>query len=149
MENNKYILAKYDVSGIQSYIFATNRLRENAGASFQVTRVLDEFLPEAFREAALLSDVKVLTDWKEADQLQLPEHSEAMAELIYIGGGNAMALFRDRELFRKVGQLLGIKVAHNCMGIDVAAASIDTDLSDFAADRDKLDLEMEDRKSVV
>ena len=49
-KRNTYILAKFDVSGIQQYIFATNRLRENVGASSQVTKILEEYLPIAIGE---------------------------------------------------------------------------------------------------
>ena len=68
-KSNTYILAKYDVSGIQQYIFATNRLRENVGASFQVTRILEEYLPEAIKAATapqqenITESINVL-DWK-------------------------------------------------------------------------------------
>ena len=31
-KRNTYILAKFDVSGIQQYIFATNRLKENVAS---------------------------------------------------------------------------------------------------------------------
>ena len=75
-KSNTYILAKYDVSGIQQYIFATNRLRENVGASFQVTRILEEYLPEAIKAATapqqenITESINVL-DWKIQDELRI------------------------------------------------------------------------------
>lgn len=148
MGNNKsdYILAKFDVGGIQDYIFATNRLRENAGASYQVTRIMEEFLLESFREAADEENVEVLLDWKLADRLRLPQDERMMAEVIYIGGGNAVALFRNLEFFCRVGEKLGIKAAVKCQGVYLTAAYIETDLSDFAADRRRLDQEMNEKK---
>lgn len=101
MENKRsdYILAKFDIGGIQDYIFATNRLRENAGASYQVTRIMEEFLLESFQEAADEENVKVLLDWKLAELLCLQQDERIMAEIIYIGGGNAVALFRNLGFF--------------------------------------------------
>lgn len=140
-KSNDYILAKYDVSGIQSYIFATNRLRENAGASYQVTRILEEFLPEAMEGA--LSDkgeVKtVITKWDSQDSLSLPEDDGIQAEIVYIGGGNAVVLYRTKEQYIKVGQRLGRKVAENCQGLYLAATCIDTKLIDFRSDVKRLD----------
>ena len=80
MGNKKsdYVLAKFDVGGIQDYIFATNRLRENAGGSYQVTRIMEEFLLESFREAADQENVEVLLDWKLADRLRLPQDERMM-----------------------------------------------------------------------
>ena len=148
MGNNKsdYILAKFDVGGIQDYIFATNRLRENAGASYKVTRIMEEFLLESFREAADEKNVEVLLDWKLADRLRLPQDERMMAEVIYIGGGNAVALFRNLEFFCRAGEKLGIKAAVKCQGVYLTAAYIETDLSDFAADRRRLDQEMNEKK---
>ena len=140
-KSNDYILAKYDVSGIQSYIFATDRLRENAGASYQVTRILEEFLPEAMK--GVLSDngeVKtVITKWDRQDSLSLPEDEGIQAEIVYIGGGNAVVLYRTKEQYIKVGQNLGRKVAENCQGLYLAAACIDTKLIDFRSDMKRLD----------
>lgn len=139
---NDYLLAKYDVSGIQDYIFATNRLRENAGASHQVTEVLEKHLLEAFREAAAQEGVPIELDWGLDDRLRLTEDAKIMAEIVYIGGGNAMALFRSRSLYHRVGQRLGIMAAKNCQGIYLAAASIETSLQDFVGDKARLDEEM-------
>lgn len=143
-KNSKYILAKYDVSGIQDYIFATNRLRENAGASYQVTRVLDEFLLEAFRDAA--DPDEVVLDWRKEDGFGFLDNEDIKAEIIYIGGGNAMAIFRDGELFYKIGEKLGIMAAKSCQGLSLAVSYIETDLLDFADDRKKLDGKMDKMK---
>lgn len=143
-KNSKYILAKYDVSGIQDYIFATNRLRENAGASYQVTRVLDEYLVEAFQEAAVQDEI--ILDWSVEDKFSLPESENIKAEIIYIGGGNAVVLFRDHELFRKIGERMGMKAAENCQGLSLVVSYIETDLLDFAEDRKRLDDKMSKMK---
>ena len=146
---SNYILAKFDVSGIQDYIFASNRLRENAGASCQVTRILGEFLTEAFKEAADLRQAEIRLDWQEAKALRLPEDERIMAEILYIGGGNAVALFRDPELFRRTGEKLAVKAAENCQGIYLATAHIQTNLKDFAADKEALDSEMDKVKRTM
>lgn len=138
--NSRYILAKYDVSGIQDYIFATNRLQEIAGASYQVTRVLEEFLIQVFRQEA--SPEEVILEWNNGDGLRLLEHENIRAEIIYIGGGNAVVLFRDRKLFCKTGEKLAIQAINNCQGLCLVAAYIETELHNFADDIKKLEQEM-------
>ena len=44
------------------------------------------------------------------------------------------------------GRKLGIKAAVKCQGVYLTAAYIETDLSDFAADRRRLDQEMNEKK---
>ena len=39
--DNKRIYAVYDITGIQSYVFGSNKLKENAGASKLVGNVLN------------------------------------------------------------------------------------------------------------
>lgn len=132
MKSN-YILAKYDVSGIQDYIFTTNRLREIAGASYQVTRILEEYLVEALQEIAHVHQIKVVTDW-EGQKVLLPDKEQVKAEIIYIGGGNAVVLFREIELFCQVGEILGKRLAAECQGIYLVTAYIQTGLDNFSED---------------
>ena len=141
-----YFLAKYDISGIQRYIFATNRLKENVGASYQVTKILEEYLPEAVREAVFPQYTSVI-DWKEEENLSITENQSIMAEIIYIGGGNAMVLFRDIDTFQKVSQFLAERVAQNCQGLYLAAAYIDTDLKSFQNDVKRLDKRLSENKA--
>ena len=135
-----YILAKFDVSGIQDYIFATNRLQENAGASYQVTRVLDEFLIDTCDE--VLGEEAVVDEGPEETSLRLPGKESSEAEILYIGGGNAMVLFRNRGTYEEVRKKLTYKVMKNCQGIYLAVACIETELKDFLKDREKLDTQL-------
>lgn len=152
MPSDNYLLAKFDVSGIQSYIFATNRLRENVGASSQVTKILEEYLPQSIEEAvkeAGYRETQAVLLWKKQDKLEIAENTELQAEIIYIGGGNAMVLFRKEELFMAVGRKLGEKTARNCQGLSVAAAAVklEWDKENFGEAMRKLDVEMAVRKA--
>ena len=122
--SNDYILAKYDISGIQRYIFATNRLKENVGASCQVTKILEVYLPDSIREAVTQTDAYVI-DWQKEDKLQLLKNQSIIVEIIYIGGGNALVLFQGMEVCQQVSRNLARKVAENCQGIYLAAAYVE------------------------
>ncbi|MDO4272601.1 MAG: hypothetical protein Q4D16_02945 [Eubacteriales bacterium] len=137
-KSDPYILAKFDVSGIQSYIFASNRLQENVGASCQVTRILEEFLPDSIKEEIIFPQDYVL-DWEKEDRLCILEKENLKAEIVYIGGGNAVVLFRGRQEFEKVSQSLGRKVAENCQGIYLVSAYVEkTELQNFKSDMEEL-----------
>lgn len=145
-KSSTYILAKFDVSGIQQYIFASNRLRENVGASCQVTRILEEFLPEAIEESIILPQ-ECIVKWEEEDRLSILERENIKAEIIYIGGGNAMVLFGGREIFQSVCRNLGRKTAENCQGIYLAVAYIESSLQNFRNDIDELTENMAKNKA--
>lgn len=89
--NFGFVLLAVATSGIQSYIFGSNRLKENIGASYLVKQATEDWAFEALRAVAPqnnlatnneLDDSKVIT----ADNLDV--------EVIYAGGGNFVALFR-------------------------------------------------------
>lgn len=144
MKIKKRILAKYDVSGIQSYIFATNRLRENMGASYNVGSVLKQLLPEAIRESVALDSGKTVeTDWKKADNGKFlsVDNQEIAAEILYIGGGNAVVIYEDEMLYNKASRLFAIKTAEQCQGITVVSAGVSME-DDYSNDMARLNQEL-------
>lgn len=156
-----FILTKYDVSGIQNYIFATNRLQENMGASYNVTRVLNEFLPDALDAALHEADNSmqgkdpcksiIIKEWTtknndgQLQPLSIKKNPDIAAEVVYIGGGNAMVIYRSRELCRITDQLFAQRVTEACHGIMVFAAHICTRMENFSEDRKNL----EDRLAAI
>ena len=88
----------------------------------------------------------IILDWSVEDKFSLPASENIKAEIIYIGGGNAVVLFRDHELFRKIGERMGMKAAENCQGLSLVVSYIETDLLDFAEDRKRLDDKMSKMK---
>lgn len=147
MSENKYQLAKYDVSGIQSYIFATNRLRENVGASNNVRRILEKFLPEAIEEAVseeqeIISDWANIPDW----EFRLPQNEKIAAEIVYIGGGNAVVAYRHKTLCKEVARLLAQRTVEECRGVTVFAVSVETDFKNYAEDIGRLDEKLAEAK---
>lgn len=76
-----YTLTILDVSGVQNYLFDSNRLPHNIGASYLVERATHEWIDEA---ASNLQGGNI-------------EDSNVEYELVYSGGGNAVLLFDSRE----------------------------------------------------
>jgi hypothetical protein len=116
------ILAVYDTTGIQSYIFSSNKLAENVGGSKLVADIFSKKLPEVIETVTRQPRI----DRRKGDVL----NPELNAEIIYEGGGNAFVAFRDEQTFQSVTQKFLTGVSVNAPGIGIAVAAIETDFGD-------------------
>lgn len=85
-----------NVTGIQSYIFQSNKLAENIGASYIIeNQIYNDLMKNVLSE-------QFGNRWK-GDEWKTPPHTvyisqngEVDCEIGYIGGGNALLLFRNK-----------------------------------------------------
>jgi hypothetical protein len=99
-----------DTSGIQDYIFSSNRLRENIGASHLVSEVCDKWL-----KTILYQNIGV----HEKQQENPIEISGLNAELVYSGGGNALLIFKSRQLAVDFTRILSRRLLEEAPGINL------------------------------
>lgn len=79
-----------DTRSIQKYVFASNKLKTNAGASYLVDSIFSDLM-----ENHVLDRSKMPPEhWRDADTVQIfdPKNAECEYEVIYIGGGNMFIL---------------------------------------------------------
>ena len=94
----------FDTRSIQKYIFSSNRLKTNIGASFLVESAFARELLHVLRELFGESEVDDAT-WRKVES---PDWTrmEQRCRIGYIGGGNALVLFReettDEELVKVI-----------------------------------------------
>ena len=88
----RYKAILFDTRSIQSYIFSGNQLKTNIGASYLVERVFDDVLLPVLR-SVLGEDALDAETWMNVEEPCWDEMSTA-ARVGYIGGGNALILFR-------------------------------------------------------
>lgn len=114
-------LVVLETPGIQRYVFGSNRLRENVGASHLVYLATtgwllqspDEFLPSRHN----------IADGRRQDDVGVIETGELDAELLYAGGGNTVILFRCQESARTFAETLSIKLLQEAPGLEVVLVS--------------------------
>lgn len=91
-------LTIYDISGIQKFIFATGKLKEQVGGSNIVHKIMYETLPSLLNDGGVVDK-----DWVEADYNPFDfSKKKIKGNVVYIGGGNAMAAFEDEATMMKV-----------------------------------------------
>ena len=127
------ILAIYDMSGIQKFIFATNKIREIIGASIIVHDALYENIPELFDEK----------NWQENNTF-----SSDKSGIVYIGGGNALVLYETEEEYQeKTTTLLENVFLQSGGAIRVFSAFIELDeKKSFSENQKDLMSELDKRK---
>lgn len=124
-------LTLYDVTGIQSFIFASNKAKENIGGSIYVQKIFEEGLVRCVEELG-----KIKTNWQDSTHLEMKTDTNLKAEVIYIGGGNAMVLFNSKETAVEVTKQLSKKILEETQAtLGVAVAYQETNLDNFQEDR--------------
>jgi hypothetical protein len=124
------ILAVYDTVGIQNYIFSSNKLAENVGASKLVADIFRTVLPDTVR-----CFEERLPEWRKGGELD----PSLKAEIIYQGGGNAYAAFADHSTFQDVTKAFLTEVCKLAPRVGIAVSAIETCFSDYTSDFEKLD----------
>lgn len=107
----KLTVTVLDTTGIQSYIFGSNRLRENIGASYLVGQVTDAWVRQILSQEFKITNPEASIETQDAE-----------AELVYAGGGNTVLLFKSAELAISFTQKLSLKVLKEAPGINLVVA---------------------------
>jgi hypothetical protein len=119
---SQYTVTVIDTVGIQPYIFSSNRLRENVGASYLVECLGKEWLEEALKKSIgeKYHFPKIKADFNLG--LRLDQESLLQAEVIYTAGGNSVILFRDKDYAISVLKYLSLKLLKEAPGLTIVAA---------------------------
>lgn len=108
-----------DTTGIQSFIFGSNRLRENVGASYLVHMATGGWLME--EPDSLLPAGKhniIQASRSREDGRKIEEDNSLAVELLYAGGGNSVLLFRSGLDALEFGRRLSLRLITEAPGLD-------------------------------
>lgn len=115
-------LVLLEVTGIQKYVFGSNHLAQNIGASELVMRVTTEWVLEVLTDMQLSSNV---SKWEPEQgfvyQADKRIENDLAVEIIYGGGGNAMILFAEDQDAKTFIQHLSQQVLKNAPGLHLVA----------------------------
>lgn len=115
-------LVVVDTAQIQPYVFGSNRLRENIGASHLVAETTGAWALEVVQTVAPRSNVT--TDLTLDDGKRIEDVSAALdAEVLYSGGGNVVVAFQDGDRARQFTRQLSRRALERAPGLRLIIAS--------------------------
>lgn len=122
------LLVKYDVRGIQAFVFRTNKLKEIRAVSDLPERIIKEAANEA------LADLKI----------------EKEIEWLDTAGGNAVAVFDTKEEFEAVSTRMAVKVLEKTYSLKLVYACIMIDTNqDFHEQYENLNKQLGKLKAAM
>jgi hypothetical protein len=133
---SKRCLAVYDVTRIQDFVFGPNKLKENIGGSLYIHTLFQEKLVSIIKQTLGTENETVITEWEKANTFSLPANQSLKADVIYIGGGNAMVAFASKDDAVNVTKALSkmlLEETQNTLG--VAVAYVETDFENYTKDK--------------
>ncbi|MCT7961121.1 hypothetical protein NG791_10590 [Laspinema sp. D1] len=120
---SSYVATVLDTTGIQPYIFGSNRLRENIGGSYLVDQATNEWAKKSLLKLARETNCSVrIPDLEKPAEKPYIEDGEVAAELVYAGGGNTVLLFDSTDNAKKFTQILSKQILQEAPGINLVAA---------------------------
>ncbi|BAZ32928.1 hypothetical protein NIES4074_54360 [Cylindrospermum sp. NIES-4074] len=136
---SKFTITVIDTSGIQGYIFSSNRLRENIGASHLVSEATGDWVEETLDKLGVPKN----------QQDKPIETSEFNAEIVYAGGGNTLIVFKSREIAISFTRILSKRVLEKAPGINLVVAHAEFDWDEdnlYQVVKDLMEGEIDRRK---
>ncbi|AFK85856.1 MULTISPECIES: Cas10/Cmr2 second palm domain-containing protein [Thermoanaerobacterium] len=136
-----------DTVSIQEYIFLSNKLKENIGASYIVEKIYEEVLKEALKITFDGFNIHI-SDWKQTPNNIKINNSKEEVEIGYVGGGNALILFKDQNKVAKFVQNYTKLLLKKTPGLKTAFGIIDDfDLGNFSNSMSKLHESLRENKN--
>lgn len=112
-----------DTRSIQRYVFGSNKLKTNTGASYLVDAIFSEAMVDVLQASGLALPQKA---WETTECLQMVEDDSIEAEIAYIGGGNMLVLVNKGEatasVCRELVQDWSLRVLMNAPGLKTGVA---------------------------
>lgn len=145
---NNYYAVLLDTVSIQSYIFQSNKLKDNIGASHLVREIYQSYLAYALCQITKRSyqeELLHLNDWKQPDADDIPNKTKPVV-IGYIGGGNALLFFYDHDDAKNLIRSWTKKLLIYAPGLATAVALSPFDFSKFRQDIDKLIKQLRENK---
>ena len=127
---------------VQRYIFQSNRLKEIIGASYLAKHCFDDGLIQAIEQTVSSLDRtawKAYKDNPSISESEVKESTDADVNIIYIGGGNAALLCKDKNIAIKVVERWSRKLLKSAPGLRVAVGYGDVNGSLFEAYNEAMD----------
>jgi len=119
----KLTVTVIDTVGIQHYIFGSNVLKQNVGASDLVCCATQDWV---YQKLEPLGATNVDRDGHINDQAAI-EHDALTSELVYAGGGNTVVLFRSPETAREFTRRLTRRALLEAPGLQLVVAHSEFD----------------------
>ena len=117
----EFTLTLLDTSAIQRYIFDSNRLQENIGASELVYRVTTLWVFDTLEKKQFKHNIKnprSLVDWGYEKEFQIDKTEDDNAvEVVYAAGGNTVLIFRKHEKAVEFTKAITLKVLQEAPGL--------------------------------
>lgn len=119
----KLTVTVVDTTGIQGYIFGSNALKHNVGASELVRCATQDWV---YQELTALGATNVNLGGRINKQITI-ERDGLVSELVYAGGGNTVLLFRSLETAREFTRCLTSRALLEAPGLQLVIAHSELD----------------------
>ena len=124
------VLAMYDVTGIQSYIFKTPKMKDAIGASAIIEDIIQDALCDAVSDLdkCKTCDVEKISrdlEWKTEEGIRhFDDKNVKDVKVVYIGGGNGFVIYKDKETAVEVSKKMAKYVLDSTYSLQLAVAIV-------------------------
>ncbi|VXD25823.1 conserved hypothetical protein [Planktothrix serta PCC 8927] len=117
----KLTITVLDTTGIQDYVFSSNRLGENIGASYLVSQATKEWAEKALQDLGKELNQEVHIPTRNSLHKIYIGNENVAGEIVYAGGGNTVLLFANAEYAKCFTQILSKRVLQEAPGLNIVA----------------------------